>query len=338
MAQLDESRLEQATRSGVGGLPIQSSTGDDRYEKLLTLVSRPGADVSTQPEANQPPVTSSESMPVAQSKGTGQHDISIVGLGILKVDQITIEAERAIRRSNEVLYVETGIGIRTFLMERCNKVTDLTSSYIKGHNRLEAYHVMAASVIESALDHSPVTFALYGHPTIFAYPPFLIYEMACKLNLSVNILPGISAMDCIFAELLIDPATNGMQMYEATDLLLRKRPLQADASALIWQVGAIETALHSNNPSRPERLKRFKAHLLNFYPAQHEICAVYCSSYPLMASTVYRFALEEIDRYADKMHSGFTLYVPPAYIRPVQDQQLARDVLDPTHLERITRT
>src|SRR5215472_14833287 len=103
-------------------------------------------------------------MPVTEGKGRTKHDISIVGLGIVKVDQITIEAERAIRQSNEVLYVETGIGVRAFLTERCNKVTDLTSSYIHGRDRLEAYHVMAASVIDSALDHSPVAFALYGHP------------------------------------------------------------------------------------------------------------------------------------------------------------------------------
>ena len=55
-------------------------------------------------------------------------DIYIVGLGVLNVDQITRETERAIRRSNEVLYVDTGVATRAFLDGLCSKVTSLFES------------------------------------------------------------------------------------------------------------------------------------------------------------------------------------------------------------------
>ncbi|UCE58731.1 MAG: hypothetical protein JSU63_14960, partial [Phycisphaerales bacterium] len=156
-------------------------------------------------------------------------DIYIVGLGVLNVDHVTRETERVIRRSNEVLYVDTGVATQAYLEGLCPRVTPLfATSYEEDEHRLNAYHHMAARVLEAALDHPPVTFAMHGHPIVGVYAPFLIRDMAGLLDLEVLVLPGVSAMDCLFAELMVDPCIVGMQMYEATDLLLRRRPLQTD--------------------------------------------------------------------------------------------------------------
>lgn len=61
-------------------------------------------------------------------------DIHIIGLGVLNIDQITRETEPAIRRSNEVLYVDTGVATRSFLEGLCPRVTALfESSYAESH-------------------------------------------------------------------------------------------------------------------------------------------------------------------------------------------------------------
>lgn len=96
-------------------------------------------------------------------------EINIVGLGVLNVDQITRETERAIRASKEVLYVDTGVATRPFLETLCPKVTSLYEiCYEAVGHRLDAYHRMAALVMEAALDHSPVVFAMHGHPIVGA--------------------------------------------------------------------------------------------------------------------------------------------------------------------------
>ncbi len=202
-------------------------------------------------------------------------DITIVGLGVANVDQITREAERAIRGSNEVLYVDTGVATRAHLESLCPQVTSLfETAYEESGRRRNAYHHMAARVLEAALDHAPVTFAMHGHPIVGVYAPFLIRDLAGLLGLTVSVQPGISAMDCLFAELMVDPCISGIQMYEATDLLLRRRPLQPDVQALIWQIGCVETTLHSMSVSKPERFDRLRAHLLRFYPPGHEVSAI----------------------------------------------------------------
>jgi hypothetical protein len=161
--------------------------------------------------------------------------------------------------------------------------------------------------------------------------------MARALELRVEVLPGLSALDAIFADLQLDPVVHGIQMYEATDLLLRRRPMQNDVPALIWQIGPLETGLHSQRISRPERFSRFIGHLQRFYPAQHQVVAIYCSPHPLMPPTRLRFALEDLGRHAEQIHSGFTLYVPPAVGRPVQDCDLLTKLYSVEHLRSITR-
>ncbi len=251
----------------------------------------------------------------------------IAGLGLQTVTQITREVEEVIRLSREVLFLDTGVATRVLLETLCPRLTPLyEQSYSEERPRIDAYEHVAARVVDAALDHPPVTFAIHGHPLIAAHPPFLILELAHALELQVTVLPGISAIDTILADLRLDPVVHGMQMYEATDLLLRRRPLQPDVPAIIWQIGPIETCLHSMRVSRPGRFTRFIAHLRQYYPPQHEVVAIYCSPHPILKPAIFRFALEDMGQYAEEIHSGFTLYVPPIASRPIQDYDLLAKV------------
>ena len=264
-------------------------------------------------------------------------DLWIAGLGIQTVTQMTREVEQAIRDSREVLYLDTGVATRHHLESLCPRVTSLfDESYHEDRARVSAYEHMAIRVIEAALDHPPVTFAIHGHPLVAAYPPFLVMSMARALKLRAEVLPGISALDTVFADLRIDPVVHGIQMYEATDLLLRRRPLHNDTPALIWQIGPLETALHSERASRPERFARFIEHLLRYYPPRHEVAAIYCSPHPILPPRILRFAIEDMGQYAEEIHAGFTMYVPPCVGRSVVDWQLASQIYSIEHLRKIT--
>jgi hypothetical protein len=265
-------------------------------------------------------------------------DLYIAGLGLETVAQVTREVEQAIRESREVLYLDTGAATRQYLETLCPRVTPLfDESYREDRPRVSAYEHMAIRIIEAALDHPPVTFAIHGHPLVAAHPPFLVLEMARALRLRATVLPGISALDAIFADLRLDPVVHGIQMYEATDLLLRRRPLLNDVPAVIWQIGPLETALHSQRVSRPERFARFIEHLRRYYPARHQAVAIYCSPHPILPPRILRFAIEDMGEYAAEIHTGFTLYVPPSAGRPVVDRELATQLYSIDHLRKITR-
>ncbi|HEX3742663.1 MAG TPA: SAM-dependent methyltransferase [Bryobacteraceae bacterium] len=312
----------------ISGQQLPSADGMPNVGLSASLLQSTNMFVPPEPQLAGRPECAAES---------GAPDIWIVGLGMQTATQVTGEVEQAIRGSQEVLYVDTGVATRSFLCELCPRVTPLyDESYQEEHSRPGAYEHMAEQVLQAAMDHPPVTFAIHGHPLVAALPPFRVMELAKARGLRVRVLPGVSAIDTIMADLRLDPVVHGIQMYEATDLLLRRRPLQPDVPALIWQIGPLETCLHTMRVSRPERFDRFIAHLRLFYPAGHEVVAIYCSPHALMQATILRFALEEMGSKAPEIHSGFSLYIPPVSGRPIHDHDLLKELYSVDHLKNIT--
>jgi len=265
-------------------------------------------------------------------------DLYIVGLGIMGVRQITREVESVLRRSREILFVDPGFGVQEYLAQACEKVTDLVPmSYQEGDPRINAYDRMATAVLEAALDHPPVTFAVYGHPLVYVYPSMQILRAASLLGIRVQVLPGISTLDALLIDVGLDPGFSGLQMYEATDVLLRDRPLQPDVPCVLWQVGAVETLLHSTAPSLPARFELLQAHLLKFYPPDHEVTAIYTSTFPLAPSDITSFPLAEFAARFPQLPQGSTIYIPQVRLRDVVNTDLFADAGSIDHLRQITQ-
>ena len=264
-------------------------------------------------------------------------DITILGLGISPTEHLTPEAQRALSASQVVLYVDHSVATEPLLARYCPRVVPLMGEvYETDEARLGAYERMAVIVVEAAMNEGPVCFAMQGHPLVFVYAPFLIEEMARALGLSVVVLPGVSAFDTVLAEVRLDPCVDGLQIYEATDVLLRKRPLQPDVPLLLWQVGNVESRLYSMAVSRPERFDRLLEHLLTAYPPSHPVTAVYTSPHPSVPTQRLDFCLEELPEIGHQLHPGMTLVFPPVSRRPVVDVELAVQVDDPKHLRAMT--
>lgn len=265
-------------------------------------------------------------------------DVTLVGLGIRVPDHATRETERALRACREVLFVDTGVATRPWLESLAPKVTDLwAEGYREGGPRTEVYHHQAARVLEAALDHGPVVFAMQGHPLVYAQAPRLVRRAAPLLGLSVDTLPGISSLDTLFADLGLDPCDDGLQMVEATDLLLRRRPLRPDMGLLVWQVGTLGTRLHSEHRSLPGRFDPLREHLMRFYPPDHPVTIYFAPPLPLVPPLVHTVPLSRLGADPDRLHPGVTLYLRPAGRRPIEDLDLQALLDDPTWLARSTR-
>jgi hypothetical protein len=65
-------------------------------------------------------------------------------------------------------------------------------------------------------------------------------------------LPGISAEDCLFADLGIDPGELGCQSFEATYFLINRRKFDTSSHLILWQIGVIGDI--SYDPYRDNKL------------------------------------------------------------------------------------
>jgi uncharacterized protein YabN with tetrapyrrole methylase and pyrophosphatase domain len=266
-------------------------------------------------------------------------DIYIVGLGINGIEHVTRETESVCRRSSEILAVATHPAVLSYLETLCPKVTNLHAlSYREDEHRGKAYDTMSASVLSAALERPPVTFAVYGHPMVYVYPSRQILEAAPYLGLTVRVLPAVSSLDTMFVDLGIDPGVDGLQMYEATDVLVRRRPLQPDVPCLLWQVGTVESVFYSTAASKPDRFFRIKEYLLRFYPPEHELIAVHSTLHPLLDPSVYRFRLGEMEQHHEHLHQGLTVYIPPVTYREAADLDLVEKIESLAHLENLVES
>lgn len=249
-------------------------------------------------------------------------DIAIVGTGIVGSHQLTREAEEVIRRCRRTFVIESGYGIPAYLATLCPEVTELASLYEPGLNRLPTYRRMAAAVVSAAAKESPVCLATYGHPWIYCYPTTLITRAAPLLGLHVEVFPGVSSFDTLLVDVGVDIAHHGVQMYEATDLLLRHRPLQNDVACVIWQPTVVGDPTHHEGSYPADQFGTLQEYLLRFYPATHQVMIVTTKTHPMTRSVLQRLRLGELSAELAKSPRVGTLYIPPLHERAVADEKL----------------
>lgn len=267
--------------------------------------------------------------------GPNNPDIFIVGTGIMGIWHLTKETEACLQASRHVFLIDHGYGIAQYIANLGPTVHNLLPEYTEGANRLDIYRTMAAKVLAQALEERPVSFAVYGHPNFFVYPSTLIKQGAEHLNLTVHTAAAVSCFDTMLIDLNLDPAMNGLQIYEANALIVENRKLDIEVPCLLLQVDAVESAYFTASSSKIDRFLRFQQHLLQFYPPDHMVTNVRSASFPIYSPELITFRIDQVaQEYASK-NLGGTLYVPKAR-HTVLNEDIVKQVFDPEYLKQIS--
>jgi hypothetical protein len=136
-----------------------------------------------------------------------------------------------------------------------------------------------------------------------------------------TMLPGVSAEDCLVADLGVDPGQLGWQSYEATEFLVHRRAPDVSAALVLWQIGVVGAARYSPSPDRAH-VPVLVEHLCRFYPADHEVVLYEASPYPITPHVAHRLPLGRIA--PDDVTAMATLYVPPAAAPEADPEMLER--------------
>jgi hypothetical protein len=209
------------------------------------------------------------------------------------------------------------------LLDELNpRARSLHGFYGADKTRLESYEAMVEAILAPVRAGRTVCAAFYGHPGVFVYPAHEAVERAREEGARAWMLPGISSIDCLFADLGIDPARTGCQLYHASDFLLyRSRPDTA-ATLVLLQIAVIGALGHLRQPDL-SRLPVLIDYLGCFYPIDHEVIPYEASPFPVLEATVERVPLSRLAE--AELTIGTTLVVPPASSREV----------DPTMADRL---
>jgi precorrin-6B methylase 1 len=234
----------------------------------------------------------------------------VVGTGIKSAGHLTADAIHWIRTADKVLYVVADAVTERVIVDLNPRAESLSSLYRDERRRLATYEAMADRIVGELRTGATVCAVFYGHPGVFVWPSHEAVRLARAEGHFAQMLPGISAEDCLFADLGVDPARMGWQSFEATDFLVRRRAFDATAGMALWQVGAIGNLGLQRAGFARQGLKMLRDVLIATYGSTHEVVVYEAAVLPTCSASMHRVALSHL--LDAPVTSLSTLYVPPS--------------------------
>lgn len=222
---------------------------------------------------------------------------------------VTPETQACLEGADEVLHLVVD-PVAALWIEHVNPTSrSLSAFYEPGRNRRDTYAAIVDEVIARLRQGGNVCFAVYGHPGVYATPSHEAIRRARSEGFAARMLPAVSAEDCLFADLGVDPGASGCQSYDATDLLIRKREIDPSAALILWQVAIVGNFDYVPGGDT-SRLPRLIEYLERFYPPDHEVVCYAASPYPIAEPIIRRVQLSKL-RLAELPRLSL-LYLAPA--------------------------
>jgi len=189
-------------------------------------------------------------------------------------------------------------------------VRSLQPYYQEGKSRMQSYREMVEAMLTEVRAGKRVCGAFYGHPGVFAWPPHKAITVARSEGFAAHMEPGISAEDCLYADLGIDPGTYGCQHYEAGQVLMYRRRIDTAAYLVLWQVGVVGDRSLARFATDAKYRQLLIDVLERDYPSDHEVVIYEAATLPTARPRIERTRLSHLTDASVDLHA--TLVLPPA--------------------------
>jgi precorrin-3B methylase len=200
--------------------------------------------------------------------------------------------------------------VELWLQQMHPDVRSLQPYYREGKSRMQTYRQMVDAILTEVRAGKQVCGVFYGHPGVFAWAPHKSIEIARREGYRAHMEPGISAEDCLYADLGIDPGTFGCQHFEASQLLFYQRRLDPTAYLVLWQVGLVGDQSLARFSTGPAYRQVLVDVLARDYPLEHEVIIYRSATLPIQQARIERVALGDLPQ-AD-IGMADTVVIPPA--------------------------
>lgn len=252
--------------------------------------------------------------------------LTIAGAGIRPGLHATRESIARIRSADKVLYLLAEITPITWLEELNPSAEPLDDLYRADRPFAEIYEDIVGRILDHVRKPQEVCVVFYGHPSVFDRTSHDAVRRARAEGFEARILPGITAEDCLYVDLELDPGAAGCQSFDATDFLVRRRAPDPAVPLILWQVGVVG-GTRTTGEVRRLGLSVLGERLEELYGAEHELVVYEATPFPVGRPMIERCVVREL---ADAGVTGLsTLYVPPKGITPRDADMMARLEMTP---------
>lgn len=234
-----------------------------------------------------------------------------VGVGMMLGAHLGPRARAHIEQAAVVFAAVSDPLVELWLQGMHADVRSLQPFYAEGKSRRETYRQMVDAIMAEVRGGQRVCGAFYGHPGVFAQAPHDAVAQARREGFEAHMEPGISAEDCLYADLGIDPATYGCQHYEASQFMFYRRRIDPAAYLVLWQVGVAGDRTLGRISTGPAYRQLLVDLLSEDYPLDHEVVAYEAATLAISEPRIERMPLSCI--VSAELQTWTTLVIPPAH-------------------------
>ena len=235
--------------------------------------------------------------------------LAVVGTGIRPGLHLTQEARTQIEQAQDVFFLLAEVTPTEWIRQLNPAAESLLPLYRPGRERDEIYEEIVETVLARVRRGRAVCMVTYGHPSVFDDSSHEAVRLAGEEGFRARMFPAISAMDCMFVDLAIDPGGLGLQLFDATDFLVFRRIPDVTVPLVLWQISVIGRSRTTGTVNR-RGLQILAERLSEAYPPGHEVVVYEASPFPVGRPLIERVAVEKLEG------AGVTglssLYVPPS--------------------------
>lgn len=247
--------------------------------------------------------------------GSPRGSLSCVGLGMMLGAHLGPRARSEIETADVVFGLVSNAIVELWLQEMRPDMRSLQPYYREGKPRTQTYREMVEAMLTEVRAGKRVCGVFYGHPGVFALVPHRAIAGARAEGFEAVMEPGVSAEDCLYADLGVDPGTWGCQHFEASQMLFYRRVIDPSAYLVIWQIGVVGdrsfARFHTGAAYRELLVERL---VEAGYPADHPVTIYEAATLPIASPRMDVVPLSGLVDAELSLHS--TLCVPPA--RPME--------------------
>lgn len=261
-------------------------------------------------------------MQAFQHQSSNKGSLAVVGTGINVGRQTTAAAKQQIENADIVFAAVANDLALAWLRKHNSNVVNMAELYSEGKSRVLTYREMVDSMTQAVYQGQRVCGVFYGHPGVFAWATHQSIRILKQQGYDAYMEPGISAENCLVADLGLDPGEHGCLAIETTQFLFFKHQLCPHKLVILWQIGLTGDYefLTQHLPENYRGLTILTEELLKYYPSKHEVILYEASIMAIEPPRIDRIFLEDLP--LAKTSAISTLVIPSLGLPPFDQRVL----------------
>ncbi len=235
--------------------------------------------------------------------------LTVVGTGYAIAGQVSAAAARSIEHASKVFYLISDPVSAHWIRSRNSTAESLENSYREGRSRIAIYEEVVERILAPVRAGVDVCAAFYGHPGVLCISGHEAVRRARREGFWASMQPAVSALDCLSADLEIDPCM-GLSSYDASDFVFNRRKHDPRRMLVLWQIGSIGVSTYKMKDLwNRAGVRHLTERLLETYSSKHDVVLYEMQFFPTCKPVIEKMPLSRLPRASVTIAS--LLYVPP---------------------------